>query len=354
MTPVDIKYGFPLFTKRESTNFIVKTNKLRISDIWAFWDYIIRKFCSRTSKKLPEKEFLLTLLEQAKYFYIAADQAPIKSKPLLYYYSFLNLAKIIINFETFHGKTGEYNHGIETKVNATTTISSAIATIKALSGSTKISVANEFAKAMGDNFAAYPVHLNIKTMLNSCIGIHRSFSETYNTTEYYYRLSEIAMYKHGRKLFSRAKIKNCDDGVMAQLTAAGYNVKKIESDNQTSYFWQEYIDMARNSINRESIYNLSNKLILQGIGSYTNGDEYRMYITTNSSQKLSSASIIYNLMFFFGSITRYPPFLFDDILTEKERWLISEFLKTQPSQFLYLVTSRVIGQEVYKTHTIGG
>ena len=71
--------------------------------------------------------------------------------------------------------------------------------------------------------------------------------------------------------------------------------------------------------------------------------------TTQNIQQLtlSSATIIYYLMFFFGSITRYHPYLFEKVLSEKEIWLVSEFLKTQPLQFLLLLTSKVLGKPLY-------
>ena len=76
------------------------------------------------------------------------------------------------------------------------------------------------------------------------------------------------------------------------------------------------------------------------------------YIITASPLRIRTESIIYNLMFFFGSITRYYPFLFDSLLSEKELWIISEFLNTQPMQFLHLVTSKVIGGKILKPRTM--
>ena len=57
-------------------------------------------------------------------------------------------------------------------------------------------------------------------------------------------------------------------------------------------------------------------------------------------------------MFFFGSITRYHPYLFDKMLTEKQMWLVGEFLKTQPKQFLHIVTSKTIESAVIKPDTM--
>jgi hypothetical protein len=55
-------------------------------------------------------------------------------------------------------------------------------------------------------------------------------------------------------------------------------------------------------------------------------------------------------MFYLGSITRYHPYLFDEIFSDKEQWLMSEFLSTQPKQFLYLATAKTLGQSVVKAY----
>lgn len=108
---------------------------------------------------------------------------------------------------------------------------------------------------------------------------------------------------------------------------------------------------------------------VKGYGHTHTGEEFRFYINPNRLIKntsdvykfspfktmqtsiqqltLSSATVIYYLMFFFGSITRYHPYLFEKVLSEKEIWLVSEFLKTQPLQFLLLLTSKVLGKPLF-------
>lgn len=56
-------------------------------------------------------------------------------------------------------------------------------------------------------------------------------------------------------------------------------------------------------------------------------------------------------MFYLGSITRYHPYLFDKIFSDKEQWLMSEFLTTQPKQFLYLSTAKFLGVDVSKAYS---
>ncbi|MEY2344311.1 hypothetical protein I3679_009845 [Proteus mirabilis] len=43
LAEVEIKYGFPLFSKPSSVVNLGKNEKIVISDIWAFWDYVIKK-----------------------------------------------------------------------------------------------------------------------------------------------------------------------------------------------------------------------------------------------------------------------------------------------------------------------
>ena len=92
MTNVEIKYAFPLFTKHNSTDYLIKHDQIRVSDIWSFWQYLIERYVKKYS---GEKNFLQTLIEQAQYFYEAAERAPLQSKPLLYYYSFVVFLKAV-------------------------------------------------------------------------------------------------------------------------------------------------------------------------------------------------------------------------------------------------------------------
>ncbi|WP_162558375.1 YaaC family protein [Proteus genomosp. 6] len=93
--------GFPLFSMDYNKLKIGSGEKIIVSDIWAFWDYILKRYIEKTAKtttdKLKKEKVLFSFLEQAKNFYESAENSPVKSQPLLYYYAFLNLSKIAIN-----------------------------------------------------------------------------------------------------------------------------------------------------------------------------------------------------------------------------------------------------------------
>ena len=76
-----------------SKNYLLKSNDIRVADVWPFLSYTIKVAKhNKNPLKVEERNFLLNLLEQAEYFFNTASRAPIKSQPLLYYYSFMNLA----------------------------------------------------------------------------------------------------------------------------------------------------------------------------------------------------------------------------------------------------------------------
>lgn len=42
MKQIKAQYGFPIFIKESSTDYLLKAEKIRVSDIWALWHYIIK------------------------------------------------------------------------------------------------------------------------------------------------------------------------------------------------------------------------------------------------------------------------------------------------------------------------
>ncbi len=353
MKELPIKYAFPLFTKHNSTDYLIKNDHIRVSDIWAFWQYITGRY---VNKYRGEKEFLLTLVEQAQYFYEAAETAPIKSQPLLYYYSFLNFAKVVLNVNTLnaYGSAINYYHGIETgPIHKGDKLKDLYVEILGLLGAKdRISVAYQFMMQMGDVITVPPKYkINIIEMLYSCIGIHRTYCETNNCTENYIQIGDLKLFCEGKRLISEYQVLKCNSKRQTELIDNGYNILcKKDEEGIDRYFWEEEKLMSSYRATKLDYYMLAEELRRKGIWYFTDGDTYKTFIST-SPLHISTESIIYCLMFFFGSITRYHPYLFDSLLTDQQMWLIGEFLKTQPRQFLHAVTSRTIESAILKPNT---
>lgn len=346
MPVVEFKYGFPLFCSGNAAGTLLKLEKNRVSDLWALLDYIIKQFVKY--KNSETKEFLLSLHEQAKYFYQAAEQAPVKSQPLLYYYSFLNLTKAYLCITQRTSPDDVYMHGIETVVNRATSIQAAKVTVKPMGASARISVAYSLMASLGDQLPFQSsTDLQIKDCLSSCIGIHRTFCETYDEKESFVRLLEPKCQRDGKKLEFLAKLKQCDSVTVGALIAAGFDIRR----NGDDYEFHQELNMPGYSIRKQDWEDLSSALLSKGLRAYTDGNEYRMYLPLSPKVPISSTSVIYAVMFFLGSVTRYHPYFFDSLMDEKEQWLISEFLNTQPRQFLYYLISYMVGKPIYRSRT---
>ncbi len=342
MKQIDSKFAFPLFTHQGKNGYVSLGNKknIPVSDLWSFWMFVIKKWSKNQKKEVSS--FLLSLLGQAKYFYQAAEAAPLNSQPLLYYYSFLNLGKIII---TINGKAGsnpsqaQFHHGIETTISGKN-FSDYEIKIKALPNSPIKSVGYHLMTCYGDTLNNSPTSIKIIDALENCLGIHRAYCLVHQAPEHFIRVIDDRIFKQGKKLIARLYLKESNPKIQAQ-----YQNIKIEAPTPGSQegevYWEESVTMKNYTPTKTDYYELSQCLLEKGIWTYTDGTDYIMYLSSNNSFRYTSASLIYCLMFFFGSITRYHPHLFESYLSEEYIWLIAEFLKTQPKQFLYISTSLI-------------
>jgi hypothetical protein len=336
---VELKYGFPLFTRAVPLVNLGKGEKIVISDLWAFWDYVVKK----ASKDKKEEVFLSSLLEQAKHFYITAESSPIKSQPLLYYYSFLNFAKIIINLSSKPGARKSYYHGM--KDNSSNSKFSHSKITKQEKKVNIVHVAHELISIFNPNTPVADVEIEVKDLLNHCVGVHRAFSEIYNQSEIFTRIENYKLYKEGKDLIFKAQLV-CKSEDIPSLQAQNYQIDQ----NEDGIFYIEKISMATYSPTRKDYAQLSRTIHSKGIWYFVGNSGYTLYLSNSSVGRYDQESIIYMVMFYLGSITRYHPYLFDEIFSDKEQWLVSEFLNTQPKQFLYLATARILGQSVYKAY----
>jgi hypothetical protein len=337
---LEMKYGFPNFTSESNSIHLCDSNKLIISDIWSFWDYVIKK-------NGFEKAFMSSLLEQAKFFYEAAEKSPIKSQPLLYYYSFLNFAKIIINLRMQYGKIGcSYMHGLsQSGSNKFSNANIEVKRILPAPGADKKNVAAELERVLNGNNITTSLTLNVKQLLNHCVGIHRTYSEIYSQKEIFCKIQHEELIKYGKELTFEADVK-CSDDEYNKLRAIGYNLVR----NSNTIKLVETYTMPSNSVTRKGYYELSQIIRNKGLWYYISVNGYVNYLSTSNAARYSPEFIIYNTMFYLGSITRYYPYLFDEIFSAKEQWLMGEFLTTQPKQFIYLTTAKILSQDVLKAY----
>lgn len=61
-----------------------------------------------------------------------------------------------------------------------------------------VQVAHEIVSIFDPNIAATDIIINVKELLNHCVGVHRAYSEIYNQTEVFYKIANYKLYKKGK------------------------------------------------------------------------------------------------------------------------------------------------------------
>ncbi len=90
-------YGFPLFVPDAPRSYLIKHEKIRVSDIWGFWDYLVKTHAHKRSPR--QGQFLQSMLEQARYFFTAAGSAPIPQNDIHTFEEMWNWFEPLIKIE---------------------------------------------------------------------------------------------------------------------------------------------------------------------------------------------------------------------------------------------------------------
>lgn len=96
-----------------------------------------------------------------------------------------------------------------------------------------------------------------------------------------------------------------------------------------------------------AIEHLAVTLRTAGVWSVLTNAGYRHYLgAIPAAARLPQLASIYGVMFYLGSLTRYRPHDYDTIASGRYAWLIEEFFTTQPLQFMYVIASTLAGTDV--------
>ncbi len=79
---------------------------------------------------------------------------------------------------------------------------------------------------------------------------------------------------------------------------------------------------------------------------------YYLYLSEPAESRLPQLLSIYLRMFYLGSVTRYNPPLFREMLSGRYGAFLREFLSSQPRQFVYGIACEFKQQEVSRAAVV--
>jgi hypothetical protein len=310
----------------------------------------------------------LAFSNQARDFFTAAQSSEVNAaKPLLLYYSFLNLAKCLV-VKKRGTALGTVKHGLSEKLPTTQGAIHGHVSVD-ITKNPAVSAFVMFAKALNAPLPAPAVgntHVQMRSQdfLGQILIGHRIFSHAERLIERFISLERVE-YMHNpttREAWIRARAyaddftrlgypmtalsKSLDDAwawrnVKCEHTIEGRRIIEAEMTNAIKYGH-------RPSQALEQLSGMSRSRLWRSVIAVPPYRKYYVYRASVTQFLMNQLLTMYLATFYFGSITRYKPEEFDFILRSPIGPFVFEFFANQPTQFLYLMASEFIGQEVAK------
>jgi len=328
-------------------------HRLFVNDPWE----LIAEAIARSPKGKP-REIAQSFRRQAEdYFYIATTGRELTVKPVLLYYAFLNLVKAYLIAKGNTNLIGQAYHGISCSPKIGVIPGTEIGFNKP-----GRSVFKAFLDDSGGNPAIINSKIKLGNVLPQILPGHRLWCYATTKKERFLSIGNSRLYhlpaekKVWLNLYlEKEKLDRLGITENTLLSSASCKDFEIVVDPQARVgicLQQKkaavYIITPEEAL--AEIINVAKNRIWETVRV---GSPYRkqyIYFCPSNEQKarLPQMLSVYLLMFFLGSVTRYSPEYFESLLESKYGPFFSTFISESPMQFLYLMASDILGQEVSK------
>jgi hypothetical protein len=305
----------------------------------------------------------LAFLEQAQDFYTAAT-VRIAANPLLLYYAFLNLGKSLLLTLGYPSSLERASHGLSDRT-ATGGTELNDSSVVVQSYFNRVNVYAELVERLGysrpaDN-DAYP----IPDLLPQVVIGHRIWREAHTSNaERFVGLTEVEMVKAAatNELWLRLYVEKGDlkrygisrrrllehgrlDGVFREVGLDGTG----RVGDLVCFEQEQTLTYTGRPSDRVMDLVTPMRSVLWRIVTTTPASGYRKYylhLSDPGEARLPQIASLWVLFFYFGSIVRYRPHLFDSVTSSRYGAFVTEFIGAQAEQLLYLLASEMCSREI--------
>ncbi|MCK6259506.1 YaaC family protein [Fictibacillus sp. KIGAM418] len=307
----------------ENYSKIQSDNPLR--DIW---DMILKNsdinFLSQRweEKDMDSYTYVSTSITQAYEYFRASKVSSLKTRPLLLYYSFLNLTKAIL-FLKSNKKPTNYHGLCKEKIEKKIEKSEDFLLFSA-------EVNNGVFYQLGELIGTQPAIKTIFTLedlFNNIVELSAVFSEYFNKNHNFI-CPKVDGYSNGvLKLTFNKEVLSVNEITKTNLEETFIKEFSLEEDEQNIIFY--------NKLNKQGEeYNIFHKQateILEKYFSFSVYDDKRYYFNCNNSTKINGALACYGIMYLLSSIVRYKPEHIYKLLDDKTisiNWFLGKICDT--------------------------
>lgn len=338
------------FGNQAASSFILTANPFSYLKAWL--DGEIDSFGRKTknARRLEKAKYFCELSES---FNQSALSSHLPVKGTLLYYSYLNLVKSYLLVEGCDLEKDMEHHGLSM-------LPDFKKKVKILGkGNNSISIFWEFSKRLGDNVTSNSGYkITLDELLQEMPEVHEighaldlyepkrkllpvDISIMTNAGTYTKLFYEISFKGHQKQMLPVHKLtKN-------HFKDKIYEVGCYKTIQPNKIFYRSNLKPSFTNNNNTSwdgaYHKLTDELDDIGANVMLTNSGYRYYINLNPG-RLHRLSSSFALMYYLGSVARYRPTLYQNVLQGEYQPIINEVIDTCPRQFYYLMVSRITNQ----------
>jgi hypothetical protein len=330
---------------------------------WVLVQEALREKCSSQA----QAEAAASVQQARSLFEAGASASLVAAKPLLYYYSFMNLAKAYALLKAVRKNFDQAYHGLRLQgcVSSAGLASYWLDAYPSPGPKGKLNLFDDLLLSLRGTGLAVETRFDLGAIMPQILVGHRVWAVPTQRRERFLAVDRISMLQS-----TEAKEIWLDLEIFADdLARLGVSRSRLLSEAQLDSEFSEVTNQCASSTARRVLCFQQNAplaytsrpsdvipdlvdgirqrlwAIVQSIPPYR---KYYVYLCPQpeSPQLLPQLAAPYALMYALSSITRYRPQEFDQLLEGKDGPFIQEFLTSQPRQLLYLLTSSFAKRDV--------
>ncbi len=353
----EVKYSFWPVTR--TTRRYGVQSRIFATNPWAIIRGAVNKDCPKAAKEQAN-----AFREQAEDYFNAAKTAGLlAAKPVLLYYSFLNLAKTYVLTRGLRGIYGPAYHGLREKIGpgGVELEDSYLDAIP--SGAAAVNVFDDFLAAVAGARLPGAVQYTLPHLMPQILQGHRLWCAAAGETERFIEISRIDIRQDSaaRQIWINLNFYEDDitrldvshtvllrNGRLAPLFS---EVKGAEENGRRLVVFQQQTPVDYNHRPSDKLQEMVDTIsphIWSNVLSIPPYRKYYVYMAPNAEHPFVLPQIlsIYALFYYFSSATRYKPERFARVISERHGTQIEEVITNLPNQFIFLMASLFAKQEV--------
>ena len=330
-------------------------SQIYASDPWAVIDGVLARLRMDPTYVQAARSFA----QQSREYVTAGNSArAYESRPLLYYYGFLNLAKTLLLARGQTEMLGWVYHGLS--YDTASAIAPTDSEVAVIDSAGKVNVFPRLVALLQPGYRAAP--LTVKSLMAQSVVGHRLWLQAATAGEKFVGVRRVLLMENedSKELWARIQIDS------EAIDRRGLWPKRVV-DASLGGDWRAVTDTTDPTsgrplrqfemVNSVTYGHRTADSLMEVVAAarpvlwrtFTQARPYRryyVYLERVATTPVPQVASIYALMFFLGSLARYRPDQFLGLLDGSYGPFVREFLGTQPAQFVYELASELGQQEV--------